>query len=109
MRRGCSRFEVELDSLLLVHILIGKVGCPWSVYKEVQQFFSLKDHVLWVRHCLHQANQVADALSNVGCSHGGEEIYTFTAAIPAIARGAMCLDRIGVPSVRRIRYDQLGE
>ena len=62
--------DVELDSLVLAHILLGKAGCPWSVYQEIQQLFALKEHISRVRHCLRQANQVADVLSNVGSAQG---------------------------------------
>ena len=37
--RGFGRLVVELDSLVLVHILLGKTGCP--IYKEIQQLFAL--------------------------------------------------------------------
>ncbi|XP_027098978.1 uncharacterized protein [Coffea arabica] len=98
VQRGFGRLDIELDSVILVHILLGKAGCPWSVYHEIQQLFELKEHVSRVGHCLRQANQVADVLSNVGCAHGREVIYT-------LARGAMCLDRIGFPFVKRIVQD----
>ena len=74
----------------------------------MQQLFALKDHFLQVRQCLCQANQVTDALLDVGCSRGGEEIYISTSALSPVARGAMCLYRIGIPSVMRILHDQVG-
>ena len=44
LQRGFGSFDVELDSLVLVHILNRKAGCPWSVYKEVQQLFEIGSH-----------------------------------------------------------------
>nr|XP_027102884.1 uncharacterized protein LOC113724156 [Coffea arabica] len=105
IQRGFGRIEVELDSLVLVHILLGKATYPWSVYHEIQQLLGLRGHFLTVRHCLRQANQVADALSNVGCAQGREEVYTSSIALPRVARGTMRLDRGGVPSVRRIIHN----
>nr|XP_027102332.1 uncharacterized protein LOC113723448 [Coffea arabica] len=102
---GFDLFKVELDSLVLVNILLGKVGCPWSIYKEGQQLLDLKERFPQVSHCFHQANQVADVLSNVGCSHEGKVVYTSTSSLPSIARGPMCLDRLGVPSIKRFLQD----
>ncbi|XP_027150296.1 uncharacterized protein LOC113750530 [Coffea eugenioides] len=107
VQRGFGRLDVELDSLVLVHILLGKASCPWGVYHEIQQLLELRGHFLRVSHCLRQANQVADALSNVGCAQGGEKIYTSSLALPPEARGAMRLDRVGVPSVRRMVHDRV--
>ena len=102
IQRGFGKFEVELDSLELVKILLGKTSYPWGVYHEIQQLLGLRGHFLRVSHCFRQANQVADALSNVGCAQGREEVYTDSSALPRASRGAMRLDRGGVPSVRRI-------
>ncbi|XP_027151985.1 uncharacterized protein LOC113752040 [Coffea eugenioides] len=33
---GFGRLDVDLDSLVLVHILQGKASCPWGVYQEIQ-------------------------------------------------------------------------
>ena len=75
-----------------------------SLGREVEQVWHLVEGVRF-EHCYREANKVADILSNVGVSHPQElvRVYFTEHALPSVARGECRLNRLGVPSVRRVR------
>ncbi|XP_071909633.1 uncharacterized protein [Coffea arabica] len=56
-------------------------------------------------HCYREANKVADALANVGIIHPEQQVKVYECfhMLPRQARGEVRLDRIGMPSVRKVR------
>nr|XP_027082456.1 uncharacterized protein LOC113704781 [Coffea arabica] len=78
--------------------------CPWSVRREVEQIWHLVEGVQF-EHCYREANKIADILSNVGVSHPQEQLRVYSAeqTLPSVAQGECRLNRLGVPSVRRVR------
>ena len=56
-------------------------------------------------HCYREVNGVADILSNVGVTHPEQQVrvYEYTRLIPKLARDEILLDRLGLPSVRKVR------
>ena len=99
--RGHVRVHVEVDSLVLIHIVQQIVQCPWSFDMEVRSLLQLLPHVVSITHCFREANQVADILSNVGCDEGYDRTYHHLSELPTHARGAFRLDRLGLPSLRK--------
>ncbi|XP_071921377.1 uncharacterized protein [Coffea arabica] len=95
---------VQSDSKLLIDILQRRCLCPWSVRREVVQIWHLVEGVQF-EHCYREANKVADILSNVGVSHPQDQLRVYSAeqALPLVAQGECRLNRLGVPSVRRVR------
>ena len=95
----------ESVSLLLVHILLKKSRCPWSICGEMEQVEQMAGGGLWIVHCYREANKVADVLSNVGWANQtqGVRVYESFAGLPFLARGAYRLDRLAFPSFPRIR------
>ncbi|XP_071909744.1 uncharacterized protein [Coffea arabica] len=101
LQRGIATFDVEMDSLTLVRILNRLAHCPWGIHTEVQQLMAVASYFPRILHCYHQANQVADMLANTRCQRARDEIYLAAAELPWLARGALFLDRLGMPSLRQ--------
>ncbi|XP_071940464.1 uncharacterized protein [Coffea arabica] len=104
LRKGFFPRTIQSDLLLLVGILQRRVQCPWHIRREVEQVWQLVGVSRFV-HCYREANKVADILSNMGVSHPHELVRCYSTAqdLPTLARGEAQLNRLGVPSVRRIR------
>ncbi|XP_027118706.2 uncharacterized protein [Coffea arabica] len=104
-QRGFGNVGVQLDSLVLVGILQKTFQCPWHIRRAVWQIWQLLGDSPRVAHCYREANKVADILSNVGVSHPGHQVrvYEHVGLIPQLVRGALRLDRLGLPSVRKVR------
>ena len=75
----------------------------------MQQLFAFSAHFPQISPCFRQVNQVADVLVNVRCSHVGEEIYFAISSLPPLARGAMCLDKLGIASIMKIPHRHVWE
>ena len=75
-----------------------------SLGREVEQVWHLVEGVRF-EHCYKEASKVADILSNVGVSHPQElvRVYFTEYTLPSVARGECRMNRLGVPSVRRVR------
>lgn len=98
--RGFSRIQVEVDSLVLVNILLQKVKCPWLIRSEHDELLAIQGLEWTVAHCYREANQVADALAKVGAWSEDIVLYTSQSDLPRLARGALGLDRSKTPVIR---------
>ena len=105
IHNGFGNICVQSDSLVLIGIIQRRTQCPWKIRRYVNQIWQLLDDPPRFTHCYREANTVADALSNVGISHPDKqiEIYDTFSTFPRLARGAIRLDRIGIPSIRKMR------
>nr|XP_027098141.1 LRR receptor-like serine/threonine-protein kinase EFR isoform X2 [Coffea arabica] len=103
--RGFENISVQSDSLLLVGIIQRSTQCPWQIRREIRQIWKLLQEPIHFSHCYREANTVADALSNVGVSHPHQKVkvYDSFTMFPREARGAIRLDKLGLPSIRKIR------
>ena len=91
---------MEVDSLVLVNILLHKSRCPWLIRSELDMLMAIQGLEWTVGHCFREANQVADALAKVGANSVDIVIYTSQAELPRLARGAWGLDRSQTPVIR---------
>nr|XP_027086510.1 uncharacterized protein LOC113708247 [Coffea arabica] len=98
--RGFSRIRVEVDSLVLVNLLVRQVRCPWSVRSDLESLRAVQGLEWTVGHCYREMNQVADALAKVGAHSEGTILYTTQSELPRVARGALGLDRSQIPAIR---------
>ncbi|XP_071928018.1 uncharacterized protein [Coffea arabica] len=105
IHNGFGNICVQSDSLVLIGIIQRRTQCPWKIRRYVNQIWQLLDDPPRFTHCYREANTVADALSNVGISHPDKqiEVYDTFSKFPRLARGAIRLDRIGIPSIRKMR------
>ena len=103
VHRGFQNLYVQSDSLLLVGILQNRIQCPWKIRREIRQIWQLVKDPDRFSHCYREANKVADALSNVGVFHPEHQVKLYEAfnSFPTMARGAIRLDRLGMPSIRK--------
>ena len=88
---------------MLVQILLNKVACPWKIWAEMEKIKGCMRFVARVTHCYREGNQVADALSKVGATTASRCFYALHTKLTGLARSAMRLDTLGLPSIRRLR------
>lgn len=105
IQRGFAQVFVQFDSLALIDILRGKFCCPWKIRGEVTQICQMVGNVSSFLHCYKETNKVADILSNVVVSYPQDNIriYESLMTLPLLARGEARFNKVGVPSIRRIR------
>ncbi|XP_071918896.1 uncharacterized protein [Coffea arabica] len=111
---GSNWFTTDclFDFLEKLHLSVQKIGPSLSVFKhirsEIRQIWKLLQEPVHFSHCYREANIVADALSNVGVSHPHQKVkvYDSFTMFPREARGAICLDKLGLPSIRKIRLEK---
>ncbi|XP_071925655.1 uncharacterized protein [Coffea arabica] len=102
---GYLNLYVQSDSLILIGILQHRIHCPWHIRRVIRQIWQIMDDPDRFSHCYREANTVADVLSNEGVSHPQQQlkIYETFNTFPPMARGAIRLDKLGMPSIRKIR------
>ena len=91
---------MEVDSLVLVNILLHKTRCPWLIRSEVDALVAIQGLEWTVGHCYREANQVADTLARVGARAEGIVFYASQSDFPKVATGALSLDRLQTPIIR---------
>nr|XP_027099065.1 uncharacterized protein LOC113718354 [Coffea arabica] len=105
VHRGFGNLCVQSDSLVLIGILQHRIQCPWKIRRDIRQIWQFVKDPHRFSHCYREANKVADALSNVGVSHPEHQVKLYESfnTFPTMARGAIRLDRLGMPSIRKIK------
>ena len=53
---GYINLHIEVDSLVLVHILKQISSCPWSVLTEVKHLLRLSSNFVEISHCFRETN-----------------------------------------------------
>ncbi|XP_071917134.1 uncharacterized protein [Coffea arabica] len=109
--RGVATPFVQSDSAVLVGVLQRRFHYPWHVRAEVEQIWQMVTEVGRFSHYVRETNKVTDVLANVGVRHVQEplRIYDTLQAAPGLARGAIRLDQLGVPVIRRGRRAVRGD
>ena len=105
VHRGFGNLCVQSDSLVLIGILQHRIQCPWKIRRDIRQIWQFVKDPHRFSHCYREANTVANALSNVGVSHPEHQVKLYESfnTFPTMARGAIRLDRLGMPSIRKIK------
>ena len=67
--KGFTQLHIEIDSLVLISILLGKTNSPSGICREVEELLKLKHHFVVVSHIYREANQVEDFLSKLGLNY----------------------------------------
>lgn len=99
--QNCQDLILELDSLLVVNMILGKYNTPWRLKEGVtliQQ--KVQQHGIKIKHCYREGNEVADALSKHATTLMQQIIFLNETDLPTVARKAMTMDRMQVPNFR---------
>lgn len=97
----CAYLHLELDSLVLVHILRGESNCPWHIYYYIEAIKSLLASIVCVvTNIYREGNKVADGLANEAVDMGGNCVFFISYELPKKIQGSFLLDKGGIPSFR---------
>ena len=99
--KGFTQLRIEIDSLVLISILLGKTNSPSGICREVEELLKLKHHFVVVSHIYREGNQVADFLSKLGPKLSEIKIFSSSAALPCMIRGSWLLHKLGMSFIRR--------
>lgn len=99
--QNCQELILELDSLLVVNMILGVYNTPWRLKEDVtiiQQ--KVQQHGIKIKHCYRERNEVADALSKHATTLTQQIIFLNETDLPTEVRKAMIMDRRQVPNLR---------
>lgn len=96
---GSTAAIIECDSQTIVNIIKRKATCPWSILSYVREIWSLLNPADTINHIFREGNTVADSLASLACKLKCNASYS-SSELPTLIRGAVRLDKLGMPSVR---------
>ncbi|XP_071909708.1 uncharacterized protein [Coffea arabica] len=99
--RGFLEIHLESDSLSLIRMVRGESVCPWEMQRDLDDLLQFKQHFRTVVHCYREANVPADRLANLGADFSDSQLFQSLLDLPQWIRGAIRLDQLGIPSIRR--------
>lgn len=80
---GCFQVDIEVDSLVLVQIVMKKIKCPWAIQMEIRRIYELLSRMDFsIVHIYREINVGADFSSNVGCRESRRTDYVEWKGIP---------------------------
>jgi ribonuclease HI len=96
--------DIELDSKMLVDMLLHKASVPWQCAHMIHQIqVMLQGMDFSIRHVYREGNRVADCLANVAC-HAGFSFQVYDSfSIPFACKVLLRHDKLGVPVLRCIK------
>lgn len=101
LAEGYIHVDLEMDSLILKHILKKEVVIPWSMIHEVRELWRYFDQMdVAIMHAYREINQVADGLANIGCKVQKKVNFSFFSELPHRLKGVVNLDRMGMSVLR---------
>nr|XP_016491931.1 PREDICTED: histidine kinase CKI1-like [Nicotiana tabacum] len=99
--RNCFNFTLEIDSLLVVNMVLDQCKIPWKLHKDITLIQKIvRQHNIKVMHYYREGNGVADILSKHANSVTRSVIYTNENDLPPEIRGVVRVNRIQVPAFR---------
>ncbi|MQL81184.1 hypothetical protein Taro_013643 [Colocasia esculenta] len=100
---GFHLAEIRSDSLTLVNSISSMKVPSWKCLHWWRDALSIiQTFDINIKHTCRQANQLADALANVGCSSQSNALYFSAGSLPPSCKGPLTMDRSGVPSLRPV-------
>ncbi|KAL6180294.1 hypothetical protein ACLB2K_046958 [Fragaria x ananassa] len=87
---------VEGDSSLIINCVIGKFKCPWKLFQIMQDIRTIATffECISFHHVLHEANFVANALTNLG--HNYSNMQCWETCLPAPVSQVVNFDLFGM-------------
>lgn len=99
--QNCFNFTLEIDSLLVVNMVLDQCKIPWKLHKDITLIQKIvRQHNIKVMHYYREGNGVADILSKHANSVTRSVIYTNENDLPPEIRDVVRVDRIQVPAFR---------
>ncbi|KAM7465445.1 hypothetical protein LguiB_013007 [Lonicera macranthoides] len=98
---GCCQVDIEVDSSVLVNILLKKSKCPWVIQLEIRKICEKLTKMDYsIAHIYREINMGAEFLSNVGCREMKRCVYFERKDVPRLLKGILKIDQGGIPHVR---------
>lgn len=95
-------FEVESDSLLLVHMLQKKVQPVWTLWYYWQEIWKLVDELqISISHTFWEKNGVAEDLAKAGSISRRNEVFLSDSSLPRSIRVKVFQENLGIINIRR--------
>ena len=95
-----SELVVESDSKVLVEMLKKSKCDQWQLLMHWKEVLGLVDQTLFIQHQFREANSIADSLANEGINTLTFHRYEKREDLPTKARGALLLEKAGMPYIR---------
>ncbi|MQL74487.1 hypothetical protein Taro_006857 [Colocasia esculenta] len=103
LEHGFHLAEIRFDSLTLVNSISSMKVPSWKCLHWWRDALSIiQTFDINIKHTYRQANQLPDALANVGCSSQSNVLYFSAGSLPPSCKGPLTMDRSGVPSLRPV-------
>ncbi|XP_071914053.1 uncharacterized protein [Coffea arabica] len=104
VQRGLVLSLVEVDSKVLVHLVVSGAVAKWPLCNSLRKVRRLLEGFpATISHVFREANGPADRLAAVGAT--GSHVFEEGSYLPASVRSAIVLDSLGVPGVRWLSED----
>lgn len=100
---GLNNLWIESDSLSLVNILNGNMNTPghiWYIVKEIKKLLTAL-HDFRLSHIFREGNQPADIVAKWSIDNHINSKFTDIRWLPIEVRGAIKLDKQGLPRIRQ--------
>lgn len=99
--RNPRKLILELDSLLVVNMILGKCKIPWKLQRDITTIQQMvQQNNIQIQHCFREGNEVADLLSKHAHNLNNMAIFLEESELPREVRGAIRIDRIQLPTFR---------
>lgn len=99
--QNCFNFILELDSMLVVNMILGKYKAPWKLQNDIDQLqHKVRLHGITIKHCYREENEVADSLSKYATTITENVTFLNEQDLPNEVRGPLRMDRIQAPTFR---------
>ncbi|XP_058089091.1 uncharacterized protein LOC131236018 [Magnolia sinica] len=98
--KGINRIMVELDSKLVIAILVGESRCPWHWKPWLDRINNLRlSGTFTFHHILYEGNGPADSLVKVGSETQVKKCHDHFTSLPRQTKGLVFLDKVGLGSI----------
>lgn len=98
---GFNRVWLEIDSQVLLRILIREYHIPWAVWYVISHIHRLLTQMdVRITHILREGNGVADGLANFAADEVQNFTFTSFSDIPRPCKGCVVLDKARIPHAR---------
>lgn len=88
-----KRIRFELDSQVLVEMLIGRAHMPWHIAYIIRKIKFLLKYETIELHILREGNNISDFFAKLAMDRESNEIFMSYVEVPKEVRGMLKMDR----------------